>query len=60
MLKDKKGNSLIIQKEVLIILTKTLNDFYKFKCPLIKSIFNFTVNNEIKMFDLFQEHNQNV
>jgi len=60
MLKDKKGNSPIIQKEAIIILTKMSNDFYKFKCPLIISIFNFTINNKIKMFDLFQEHNQNV
>lgn len=60
MPKDKKGNSLIIQMEVIIFLTKKLNDFYKFKFPLIKSIFNFTVNNLITNFDLFQEHNQNV
>lgn len=60
MQKDKKENLLITQKEAIIILTKILNDFFKFKCPLIKSIFNFMNNNINKNYDLFQEHNPNV
>lgn len=54
MLKGKKGNSLITQKEAIMILIKTLNDFYKFKFPLIKSIFNFTINNIIKFLICFR------
>jgi len=54
MPKDKKENSLIIQKEAIIILIKTSNDFYKFKCPLIKSMFNFTINNIIKFLICFR------
>jgi len=59
MQKDKKGNLLIIQKEAIIIFIKILNDFFKFICSIIKSIFSFINNNIIKNYDLLQEHNQN-